>query len=890
MIRAAIPGLLTLLVLATPLEAQQAAPPDSNRSNTGDLPGSARATLVLPAVRIQGDAPRIDGILDDEAWKLAPVATNFVQLEPEEGRPASERTEVRVLYGHDALYIGVRAFDSSPDSIAAQLTRRDQSSYSDLFHVLIDSYFDRRTAFHFVVNPLGVKHDLYRYDDTQEDSSWDAVWEAAAGIDDEGWTAEIRIPYSQLRFGNQDPQTWGINFGRDIARRNETSLWAPIRQSDAAIVSKSGELRGLSGLGSPRRIELRPFSMARLARSPAEDGNPFHRPNDVFASGGMDLKFGVTNDLTLDVTVNPDFGQVEADPAQVNLTAFETFYPEQRPFFIEGAGIFNFGIGLGDGDMGSESLFYSRRVGRPPQGRADPRGGHAEAPDLTTILGAWKLSGKTQGGWSIGLLHAVTAEETAQIATGGGERLEDPVEPFTNYGVARVQRDFREGRSAVGFIGTATNRHKEVADELMLRSGAYAGGFDIRHRFGEDNRFQMSGYLLGSHVRGSPEAMDVTQRSPSRYFHRPDAEHVAYDPGRTSLTGWAGNLGLFKIGGGYWRWGTEALAKSPGFEANDLGYQREADLVVHAAFLGYNHHNPGKRLRRWNLNTSAWHAWSFGGEHLGLGANVNGSLTLPNYWGGHGGVNREFSAFSDGALRGGPLLRQEASTQGWFGIFSDERKTVRASWSNNWSRASESDSWSANTSLNVRWRPSGRASVSLGPFLNRTVNDAQWVQRVDARESHYVFGHMDQKTLGLTGRLDLTFLSDLTLQLYAQPFVSAGGYTDLKQVADPRAGSYQDRFSPLEATLVDGEYRADLNGDGVSERFRNPDFNVRQFRSTAVLRWEYRPGSLLYLVWSQGRNHFTQDARFQLGEGLGDLFRQDAENVVMLKVSYWISP
>jgi hypothetical protein len=897
--RAAIPGLLASLLLAAPVAfllltvpvaAQQGDPAAASSTSGGDSSRTSRIVPALPAIRIQGEAPRIDGVLDDDAWKLAPVATDFLQLEPNEGEPATERTEVRVLYGDDALYVAFRAHDSSPDSIAAQLTRRDQNSYSDLVHVLIDSYFDRRTAFHFAVNPLGVKHDIYRFDDTEEDSSWDAVWEAATRMDEQGWTAEIRIPYSQLRFGNQDPQTWGINFGRGIARRNETSLWSPIRQSDAAVVSRSGELRDLRGLGSPRRVELRPFSMARLARAPGDAANPFHRPNDVFASAGLDLKYGLTNDLTLDVTMNPDFGQVEADPAQVNLTAFETFYPEQRPFFMEGSGIFRFGIGLGDGDMGSESLFYSRRIGRPPQGRPNPRGGYAESPDLTTILGAWKLSGKTQGGWSIGLLHAVTAEETARISTEDGADLLEPVEPLTNYGVARVQRDFREGRSAMGFISTATHRQNDVAHELRLRSGAYTGGFDARHRFGSHDQFLVDGYLLGSHVRGSPEAMDLTQRAPSRYFQRPDAEHVDYDPTRTSMSGWAGNVGLFKMGGGYWRWGTVAVAKSPGFEANDLGYQREADLLVHAAFLGYNRHTPGKHFRRWNLNTNAWHGWSFGGEHLALGANLNGSFTLPSYWGGFAGVNREFSAFSNGALRGGPLLRREASTNGWFGVSSDERKAVRASWNNNWSKASESGSWSANSSLSVRWRPSGRASISAGPFFSRNVNDAQWVQRVQDQESHYLFGHMDQKTLGLTGRMDLTFLPDLTLQLYAQPFVSAGAYSEFKQVADPRARTYRDRFAPVDAVLENGQYRADLSGNGVAETFRNPDFNVRQFRSTAVVRWEYRPGSILYLVWSQGRSHFLPDGRFQLGESLGDLFRQDSENVVMLKVSYWISP
>ncbi len=551
---------LVALILPFHLGAQEKTPAhEGDRGAT--VPGNPVRGLVIPAIRVQGHAPTIDGLLDDEAWSRAPVVSGFTQLEPDEGEPASERTEVRILYGAKALYVAFRAFDREPDSIAAQLTRRDSDSYSDGLHVLVDSYHDRRTAFHFGVNPLGVKSDIYRFDDTEEDASWDAVWDVATHMDDQGWTAEFRIPYSQLRFGNQDDQTWGINFAREIARRHETSTWAPIRQSDAAVVSKSGELQGLKGLGSPTRMELRPFTLTRLVRAPGDRENPFYRQNDFFSSGGVDVKYGVTNDLTLDVTVNPDFGQVEADPAQVNLTAFETFYPEQRPFFIEGAAIFNFGIGLGDGDLGSESLFYSRRIGRPPQGGVDNRGGYADTPDVSTILGAWKLSGKTQSGWSVGLLHAVTAEETAQIVSDDGKDLEDPVEPLSNYAVARVQKDFRDGRSAIGFIGTAANRDKDVADALQLRSGGYAGGFDFRHRFGAQDRFLLNGYLLGSHVRGSEEAILLTQESPARYFQRPDASHVEVDPDLTSLSGWAGKLELFKVGGGYWRWGTTVVAK-----------------------------------------------------------------------------------------------------------------------------------------------------------------------------------------------------------------------------------------------------------------------------------------------------------------------------------------
>ena len=884
----AIPALLTFILPAGPLLCQVRIP----ESNVGmESPVGRRPTqFIIPAVPVQGNAPTIDGFLDDVAWDRAPVAGDFVQLEPNEGEPATEETEVRVLYGADALFVAVRALDSQADSIAAQLTRRDQDSYSDAVHVLIDSYFDRRTAFHFAVNPVGVKMDLYRFDDTQEDPTWDAVWDVATRIDEEGWTAEFRIPYSQLRFGNQEDQTWGINFAREIARRNETSTWAPIRQSDAAIVSKFGELQGLKGLGSPTRMELRPFSLARLGRAPGEEENPFYHPNNFLSSAGVDLKYGITNDLTLDVTINPDFGQVEADPARVNLTAFETFYPEQRPFFIEGAGIFNFGIGVGDGDMGSETLFYSRRIGRPPQGSVDDRGGYSETQDLTTILGSWKLSGKTQAGWSVGLLHSVTAEETAQIVTQDGTKLEEPVEPFSNYGVARIQRDYREGRSAVGFIGTATNRNKGVADQLTLRSGAYAGGFDLRHRFGADDGYQINAFLLGSQVRGSEDAIAQTQRSPSRYFQRVDATHTEYDPSRTSLTGWAAKFDFMSVGGGFWNWGSLASAKSPGFEVNDLGFQRESDLILHAVFAGYNHHTPTERLRRWNVNASGWHGWSFGGERLATGLSLNGSLTAPNYWGGNAGINHDFEGYSDGALRGGPLLRREAQSGGWIGFFSDSRKAVQVNGRHSRGRSSESGSRSSSSSLNFRWRPSGRASVSLGPFFARSLNDFQWVQRVRTDEDHYVFGRIDHETVGLTGRFDLTFIPDLTLQLYAQPFVSAGKYTDFKQVVEPRADRYDDRIQRLDPTQDSGRYWTDLNGDGATESFQNPDFNFQQFRSTLVLRWEYRPGSLLYLVWSQGRNRGTEEGELDLRNDLNDLFREDSENVFMLKVSYWITP
>ncbi len=882
---------LTALALGFFLSAAPAVAQSQSPGNDTDGASRPIRTVrpVLEAIRLEGAPPTIDGLLDEPLWLTGAVANDFVQLEPEEGNPATERTEVRVLYGEDALYVAFRAYDSAPDDIAGQLTRRDVDSYSDRVHVIIDSYFDRRTAFHFGVNPVGVKLDIYRYDDTREDSNWDAVWDVATNIDEEGWTAEFRIPYSQLRFANDADQTWGIQFAREIARKRETTLWAPMSQSENRLVSMAGELRGLTDLGSPRRMELLPYTMARVARAPGDEANPFYSSTDWFGTVGADVKYGVTNNLTLDLTINPDFGQVEADPAQVNLTAFETFFPEKRPFFVEGASIFNFGIGIGGGSLGNESLFYSRRVGRAPQGWADPQGGYTDTPNHTTIMGAWKLSGKTANGWSIGVLHALTSEETADIETGAGSLEKSPVEPLTNYGVARVQKDFREGSSAIGFIGTVTNREPEIAEDLVLRSGAYAGGIDFRHRFGNDN-FQLSGYLLGSHVRGSEDAITLTQRSPARYFQRPDAEHVEYDPTRTSLNGWGAQVQLGKIGGGFWNYGAIFMARSPGFEVNDIGYMNESDLILPVVHGGYNHYLPGDHLREWRINVSSWRAWSFGSEFMAQGGDLSGAVTFHNYWNINAGMNVEGEGYSNTTLRGGPMFRRPASLSGRIGVNSDSRRTVSVSFNNSWSRAPESDSWSWSTSGHVRWRPSGRINLSLGPSYSRSVNDAQWVQRVVTDETDYLFGRIDQTTVGVTGRFDVTFTPNLSLQLYAQPYVSAGDYAEFKRVADPVAEEYRNRFQLLDYTPVNGHFEADVNGDGFPETIRNPDFNFKQFRSNAVLRWEYRPGSILYLVWSQGRNHYLQDGTFGLGDDLGTLFRQDAENVFMIKLSYWLNP
>ncbi|MFQ5535854.1 MAG: DUF5916 domain-containing protein [Gemmatimonadota bacterium] len=867
---------------AQEMRGQTAAAPQVVR---GCCAQEADTPLVLEAAPLAGSI-EVDGRMDEEAWRRATIATGFVQFQPHVGDPASEKTEARVLYGKEALYVFIKAYERNPDQIVGQLTRRDQDSYSDYVGVVVDSYFDRRTAFQFMVNPVGVKTDVYRFDDTNEDSGWDAVWDVATAREADGWTAEFRIPYSQLRFSDKADQTWGINFFRQIARKEELDLWAPISPEDGAVVSRFGELRGLRGIEPPNRLELLPYTLARLERAPGDEANPFYQRTATSGRVGADIKYGVTGNLTLDVTINPDFGQVEADPAQVNLTAFETFFPERRPFFLEGASIFNFGIALGDGDGADESLFYSRRIGRAPQGR--PGGGYVDVDRQTTILGAWKLSGKTANGWSIGALHAVTAEERARVAPPSGNVYEEPVEPLSNYGVLRVQKDFRDGRTAVGFIGTGARRDASVADALGLRREGYAGGIDFRHRFAGD-RYSIDGYVLGSLVRGSAEAIAATQRSPARYFQRPDAEHVRYDPTRTSLSGASAFLTVSKVAGEHWLWATGLHTRSPGFEVNDVGFQRNADSFVNFAWLGYRQNSPQGPFRRWNVNGNIWSGWNYDGDRIALGGNVNGSAQFRNFWNIWAGANREASSFSSGMLRGGPLFKTEPQVNAWAGFGTDSRKAVSGRLSVFGNVRRESNSWTVGVSPGLRIRPSGRTSFSLGGFVNRNVDDRQWVGALGSGDdAHYLFGRIDQTTVGLTLRADYAFTPTLSLQLYAQPFVSAGAYREYKVVTDPRAPRYRDRFRLLGETISDGTVRADIDGDGTDESFPSPDFNFKQFRSNAVLRWEYLPGSILFVVWSQGRNHFAPTGRFDLDSDVGSLFDAPSDDVLMIKVSYWI--
>lgn len=894
--------LLPAALLLLPAVMHPAAAQGPAAAGEQPLPGARRS---VAAVRLTAAAPRLDGVLSDDAWRLAPPAASFVQRSPDPGAPATLRTEARILFDNAALYVGVRMFDPHPDSIAAPVGRRDlEGVSSDWAHVIIDSYNDRRTAFRFSVNPAGVRKDALHSGDTGEDPGWDAVWESAVRVDEEGWSAEYRIPLSQLRFSasnEEGARVWGLQITREIARRNEVDDWSAVRPDRNGFVSQFGELAGLSGLRTVRRLEVLPYTVGRLTRAPGEGADPFYRQNDVLGTLGGDVKYGLTSRLTLTGTVNPDFGQVEADPSQVNLTAFESFFAERRPFFTEGSDIFAFDVSFPYAARGNafsdDQPFYSRRLGRTPQAGNPVDAGFYDRPEVTRILAAAKVSGKTAGGWSLGMIDAVTAREEVRYLEGGLSRAA-VVEPATNYLVARVARDFNGGTSALGGIATAVNRGLDGDPQLaFLPDAAYVVGVDGRHRFG-GGRYEARGSLLGTRVAGGEDAIAGIQQRAGHYFQRPDAAHLRLDPDRTALGGWLADAKVEKTGGGYTRGGLYAHARSPGLEMNDTGFQRTTDWVLQGAWLGYNHFDPQGVFRGWEANLNAWNGYSFGGERLATGLNLNGGGTFKNNWGLWLAADHEFGALRTDLLRGGPAIISPGNTFVNATLISDDRRVVsgRVYGGRWWEYETTGSGYNAGMYATVR--PSGRFRLSVGPDFARGRDPWAYVTAAgDAGGSvpHYVMASLDQTTVSLTTRLDYAFTPRLTLELYAQPFVATGRYTRFQEVTAPRAGRFRDRLRPYgpELRLTDGVYGVGGDGDGEPEySWGQPDFNVKELRSNLVLRWEYRPGSTLFLVWSQGRQNYDGPGSFRLDRDFGRLFdggRSPSTNILLLKVNYWLN-
>ena len=854
---------------AGPLAAQQLAqttPPENGAVTSSGAPARLLRAASAAAVKV-------DGRLDEAAWASAPPATDFVQQSPNDGRAATERTEARVLFDGEAIYVGMRMYDPHPDSILAQLTRRDQSSTSDGARVFIDSYNDKRTAFVFGLNPKGVKDDFLRYDDGGGiDNGWDAVWEGAAHVDSLGWTAEFRIPLSQLRFNAASVNAggrWGVNFRRYIARRGEVAFWAPISSNSNAFVSLFGELEGMRGLRQAHRLEILPFVTSKVDRVPSSDLNAFVERTNYASSIGADIKAGLPGGLTLSATINPDFGQVEVDPAVVNLSAFETFFPEQRPFFVEGADIFQFGSLNTFNDYGFTQFFYSRRIGRQPQGSVgDPDAVEESAPEATTILGAAKVSGKL-GGWSIGLMDALTSRETARFRTDLGADGRYPVEPLSNYFVGRVRRDFGKGATVVGAMLSGVGRDLEGNEfDPFLRGRAFVGGIDGSHSWG-NREWTLSGFFAGSRVSGSDDAIARTQRAAAHYFTRPDADYLTYDPTQGAMQGH--NLGASISHSGTWDVSATYKEVSPGFETNDIGFMNRADFRSFSTFYGRRMNQPVGAFRSRTAYVYHNAAWNFGGDVIFNGLGFGANAQLKNFWfvGLNGGLSA--SRFDDRVAFGGPAIHRPGGWNVGLDVSTDERKPLSLSWGGSYND-NGGGGFSHSVYAGVNYRPTSSVRLNVGPQFTRARDALQFITAEEdaaATETfgtRYVFASDRRTELSMSTRLDWTFTPTLSLQLYAQPYISANDFVNYRSLARPR--SYA--FDPYAASGSD-------------------DFTFMSLRGNAVLRWEYRPGSTLFFVWQQDRAGDADTGQFSFGDNTRGIFDRASRNVLLIKATYWLN-
>jgi hypothetical protein len=877
-------GLLLTLGATHPASGQEPSVPGQR------APSDPAEVPALRGIRVADGDIRLDGVLDEAAWQDAAVGGDFVQREPDSGSPASERTEVRVLYSPHAVYIGVRAHDSAPERIRGELARRDQTTQADEIAVYLDTYHDRRTAFMFAVNPRGAIRDVAYSGDAEymADASWDPVWQVRTRVDSLGWTAEFRIPLTQLRFDVRNG-TWGLQVHRRIHRNAELAYWAPYTRDVAGFVSRFGRVDELHGLSQPRRLELRPYAVMRGRQQPESNGSVWAPARQGSGDGGLDLQYGITSNFTLDLTVNPDFGQVEADPAIVNLTALESYLPERRPFFVEGSGFLSRYIAGGQ-------PFYSRRIGRSPQGyAAPPAGGTVQMPEAAGILGAAKVSGKTSSGLGLGVLGAVTSDAHAVLRDGAGAIAgTEGVEPRTYSLFSRLEKDYRQGAHTIGGLVTALHREEMDATSFLARD-AYLASLDGAHRIGT-NRYSIEWNVSSSRVSGTTEAISLLQRNALRYYQRPRPDEVRplYDSLRTHLSGYSASLTGSKISG-TWRYSAWYERVSPGFSISDLGFQWEADEQSGGLNGRYVRSKPQGPFRNYEVALATMSRATTAGELVSLFFPFGyASATFRNNWRVFGNpMNIMWPGQCMTCLRGGPALATDAARVHYLGVSTDRRKPVSGALTVNGNSYFSTPRYMYSIAPTMYLRPSPVLNGSLGVSYAEAHNPSQWVGRMRVDDApRYVVGALDQRTLQFTGRVNWTLSPGVSVEFYGQPFVSSGHFGAYREVVNPRSRSFAGRYRTFGSELsCDAQRcRGDVTGDGEPDfTFWKPDFNVRQVRSTMVTRWEYRPGSVLYVAWQHGRSGFDQDGAFGGVRDLGSLNGEPADNLLLIKANYWLS-
>ena len=842
-------------------------------------------------------APTIDGNLDDDAWNLIEWTTDYTEFEPDVGTPPTEQTKMKILYDSKNLYVAFKCYQADPSTIEKRMGRRDDFP-GDWVEINLDSYNDDRTAFSFTISASGVKGDEFVSNNGNFDDSWNPIWYVGTQIDDEGWTAEMRIPLSQLRFGNEEEQVWGLQSTRRYFNNEERSVWQRLDANPPGWVSEFGELRGLIGLKPQKQLEIQPYTVAQLDTYEAQPGNPFRDGNDAKLTGGLDAKIGITNDLTVDLTINPDFGQVDADPGAIALDGFEIFFQERRPFFVENKNVFDFRVG-----GGADNLFFSRRIGRTPQGFTSADGSLGEYEDIpnnTTILGAAKFSGKTKNGWAVGILESITAKEYGEVKLDEresvlnglpevGEEREELVEPFTNYLVTRVQKDFNDRNSFIGAIFTATNRN--IEDNVsFLHKSAYSGGLDFRHNW-KDRTYYIRGAVTMSNVNGTKEAILRTQTSLTHLFQRVDAGHLDVDPNRTSLTGTGGNFEIGKGGSGDWRYNVGGNWKSPELELNDIGFLRQADDIRQYANLRRLFNKPTSWYRRANLGFEFSTAFDFEGNYNRIQYELNGFVNFKNnYFVDFGGAHKP-RIFLNTFLRGGPRWRFSEENFWYLFAGTDQRKKLSMTLGHVNSKAAQRNFGLNRYEARFRYQPLNSLSLSLNLQYAENPNRTQYVtQRDFSGTQRYILGEIDNNTLSATLRINYNINPNLTIQYYGEPFIFKAKYSNFNYVNNSIAENLNDRvtwFNNNQISFQDGVYSVDEDGDNnVDYQFGNPDFAFVQFRSNLVVRWEYIPGSEIFLVWSQGITGFG-DVDNNFGQIIDNqLLNKKPENTFLIKATY----
>jgi hypothetical protein len=878
--------LLALAAMAGALPTPGVAPARAVPTHADSVPPLRPARLASPVV--------IDGSLDDAAWRVPPTLRTFTQAGAFEGQVPRESTWVWLAYDDDALVVAARCWDAHPESMVVRLVRRDTDTMVDYFEILLDPFHDHRSGYYFAISAAGVLYDAIGFNDGWWDDTWDGVWSGRArrqmsprdgagmaGGEGTGWTCEERIPFSQLRYRPGTEQVWGVDPHRFIARHNEDDFYVYTPRAASGTMSRWAHLVGLENGHRARAMELSPYVTGKgeyLAHGP---GDPFNDGSRHTTGLGADLRMAVGNNLTLNATANPDFGQVEVDPAVVNLSDVESYFEEKRPFFTENSRVFSFGNEGANDYWGfnwpGPTVFYSRRVGRAPQGGAPPAE-YADVPVATRILGAAKLTGKLTPSVNFGMMHAFTAREEADVAAGGLESRAE-VEPLTYYGVMRGLKEFRERRHGLGTMVTLAQRRFDAHGlEALLNRQSLVAGLDGWHFLDRRQIWVLSGWAGMTRLAGARERMIAVQNDPRHYLQRPDVSHLGVDSTATSLTGYGARMWLHRQEGGF-LFNSAVGLLSPKFDVNDMGYQSRADVVNAHLGMGYAWNQPNRWWRRaWTIG-ALYGSRDFGGNLTAAGFYGSSEARLVNNTVVHLNLNPIATAFDNRRTRGGPRVRLPGGFQSDLSLSTDA--TRHLAWGLDLSGlrrpAAGTYDWSVGPS--VTWKPVPSLALSVGPSYERTVEDAQYVTSVldpgsvpaDFGGRRYVFARLDQRTLAANIRFNVSLTPDLSLQTYLQPLISAGRYTDFKELA--RARSYD--------FIHYGE-------TGAPVELPDPSFNFKSLRGNAVLRWEYRPGSVLYFVWTQQRTDVEPDGELRFGPSTRRLFDAAADDVFMVKATYYL--